>query len=392
MEQQNEKLNLKKLFIEVTRRYNLKCCHCMKKESQNVNVTPQIIDSLFNQLNQVNTVEITGGEPFLAVNEIRHIIQEIIQNQIKILELIIITNGTVLDKTITTDLNLLGNYIEKYRKQIGFKYDRKPVIITISDDKYHPNIDREKAMGFYKRYCNDNVLIEYKYEEDRKREDFDENHLFYSGRAKNLQNVRYSIDGACHRVLHCMMSIGAHKGDIPLKGDFIQCSIYLSANGNIGLYCNYSYDDEDRDAMGNILEKPISKMIDCWQWVHPLECYEYWKKIEAQERIINNKNNPDYDSEEDNCIIKYTEDLEKYRISLHEELPHLTFDEIKKITTLSVNMALDKDSPQRKTEFDNNMVNMKLINYQRSLDEQYKSHEIGELFGLIAKAFQILQK
>ena len=50
------------VFIEVTGRCNLKCCHCFRRESENINVSVEDIDERLGMVKTKNVI-VTGGEP-----------------------------------------------------------------------------------------------------------------------------------------------------------------------------------------------------------------------------------------------------------------------------------------------------------------------------------------
>ena len=45
-----EKLKLKGLGIEITRKCNKTCSHCMKGDSQNISLSKEIVDKLFSDI------------------------------------------------------------------------------------------------------------------------------------------------------------------------------------------------------------------------------------------------------------------------------------------------------------------------------------------------------
>lgn len=107
-------LVINKLCIEVTRKCNMKCLHCMRGEPQKIEVSLNIIDELFNNNNftikEIKELVITGGEPTLNVKALLKIIREIIENKIIIKSFNMVINGSNYSKKIIDSLNLLHNY------------------------------------------------------------------------------------------------------------------------------------------------------------------------------------------------------------------------------------------------------------------------------------------
>ena len=142
------KLNFNSLSFEMTRRCNLNCPHCEKGEPQNVDITNRIIDKVLSQVNYATTIFLTGGEPFLAGDQIEYLVNKIIEDKIVIAGFSVITNGTVLDERICKCFNSISNYIKELlllKAKITQPYT---AAITISDDKFHCNLNKKKAYEF----------------------------------------------------------------------------------------------------------------------------------------------------------------------------------------------------------------------------------------------------
>ena len=67
------KMNLKHMMLEITRECNLKCVHCMRGDAQNVTITPEIIDKMLDNINSIEHLTLTGGEPFLHPEMIEYL-------------------------------------------------------------------------------------------------------------------------------------------------------------------------------------------------------------------------------------------------------------------------------------------------------------------------------
>lgn len=83
-------------LIEVTRKCNLKCRHCLRGEAENITITKEMIDNYFDNIDGILTLNFTGGEPLLAIDEIEYTIDKIIKDKIRVASLAVITNGTFL--------------------------------------------------------------------------------------------------------------------------------------------------------------------------------------------------------------------------------------------------------------------------------------------------------
>jgi hypothetical protein len=59
-------INVRTLAIEVTRRCNQNCAHCMRGKAQKLDTLPDIIWSAVTTFDEIDTIAPTGGEPFLV--------------------------------------------------------------------------------------------------------------------------------------------------------------------------------------------------------------------------------------------------------------------------------------------------------------------------------------
>ena len=368
----------------MTRRCNLSCPHCLKGEPQDIDITEDIIDKTLSQVNWANKIFLSGGEPFLAAKQIAYLVNKIIENKIVITEFNVITNGTILDKQISNYFNSISKYIDDTLLASNV-HQIYTASITISDDKYHDNTIKKEAFKFYSQNCNSKVKVSFMDRDEREKGNFDDNTLYYSGRAKQqASNYRYQLDSPNHRVEFCTLSEERWKGNTslyhsdPVKGMFIKCVMEVSCNGNFGIMSNNSFEDDDSNSMGNIFNVSIAQMIDDWQWKHPLYCREIDLKNKAEANIINNRNNINYNSDDDNSMINDINSIENKRKELHHKFKYLTFDEIYKITEILIKLG--------DAEKTNDLVKQKLckkqygeyerIDQEREIQEQFKEHEV----------------
>ncbi|HPF83551.1 MAG TPA: radical SAM protein [Bacilli bacterium] len=124
----DNKIKVKILNIIVTKDCNLTCAHCMRGKCTREYIDIKTLDNLLSQIEEIDFLNITGGEPFLAPKQISYIVNYIKNNNIKIDAFSIITNGTVYNKNLLDDITTLSNLT------VNEKYDNA---IAISKDIYH---------------------------------------------------------------------------------------------------------------------------------------------------------------------------------------------------------------------------------------------------------------
>ena len=62
------KLSIDNLIIEITRRCNMACAHCLRGDAQNIDIDPSYMLKLLrdNNIDYISMVTFTGGEPTLT--------------------------------------------------------------------------------------------------------------------------------------------------------------------------------------------------------------------------------------------------------------------------------------------------------------------------------------
>lgn len=127
-------LIIKDLCIEVTRRCNMTCSHCMRGEAQNLNLNIDKIDKLFNNnkfnIIEINRLTITGGEPTLNTSVILKLINAIISKKIKLNSFTMVINGSIYNTSLIEGLNVLYNYYIESQEKKSFE-------LICSRDQFH---------------------------------------------------------------------------------------------------------------------------------------------------------------------------------------------------------------------------------------------------------------
>ena len=119
------KMKISKISIEVTRRCNLKCAFCCRGDAQDMNMKEEYIDSILNQVEEIDHLTFTGGEPSLNVPIMNYFIEQCLKKNVTVNYFCIHTNGiSITDDFISTCLNL--------HSLCGNKG-----LVILSADKYH---------------------------------------------------------------------------------------------------------------------------------------------------------------------------------------------------------------------------------------------------------------
>jgi hypothetical protein len=217
---------ISELILEVTRKCNMKCMHCLRGDAENLDMTTETVDKILDQINAIGNISWTGGEPLLNKDLIIYSIDQIMHRQIEVSTFYLVTNGTLFDNELF--LKLMEFYF----------YCQEPAYcrVNVSIDDYHEEAN-EKYLTWWKGcafYSNNH---------DRSN-DFDfYNRLIDTGLAN--ENGIGSIAPVIPDGLSCEFE--DDWGRIQVYGIF-----YVNANGDIVADCDMSYEMQEYHIQGNV--------------------------------------------------------------------------------------------------------------------------------------------
>ena len=127
-----KELYIKNLCIEITRRCNMRCAHCMRGDAESVDITLRHISDLLRYVRHVHHFNITGGEPSLNVRAIRHILGRVRAYDITVNDFYIVTNGATTSRSgeFIAACAALYKYQEEKEQDSGH-------MLEMSDDRFH---------------------------------------------------------------------------------------------------------------------------------------------------------------------------------------------------------------------------------------------------------------
>ena len=64
------------LILEVTRRCNMCCAHCLRGEAENIDMQKETIDKVLDLVDKIECVTFSGGEPSLNLPLIQYFLIE----------------------------------------------------------------------------------------------------------------------------------------------------------------------------------------------------------------------------------------------------------------------------------------------------------------------------
>ncbi len=211
------------LIIEITRRCNMTCAHCLRGNAQKRDFPSGLFEEFIklNNIDSIGNLSITGGEPFLNPTGIAEIFYFLYNHKIDVSSLYIATNGTVFDYSLVQPLSLMKEKINDCNEEYGFQID-------ISVDQYHKT--KLKRHPFFH-------LINAK-----ERTVFKDTPPLHEGRA-----VKLSLAG---RMIE-------NNSWIIEDDNICECEIYINCKGNICMSCDYAYRTQEKRHIGHCLSKKL---------------------------------------------------------------------------------------------------------------------------------------
>ena len=129
-----KELYIKNLCIEITRRCNMSCGHCMRGDAEAVDIPLRHISNLLRHVRHIHHFNITGGEPSLNVRAIRHILERVRAYDITVNDFYIVTNGSVTSRSREFIETCAALYEYQQEKEQG---PGSGHMLEMSDDRFH---------------------------------------------------------------------------------------------------------------------------------------------------------------------------------------------------------------------------------------------------------------
>lgn len=143
-----EKLYIKNLSIEVTRRCNMVCAHCMRGDTENLDIIHQDIRNILKHVQHVHCFNITGGEPSLNIKAIKYILKLLNRYQIHVYEFYIVTNGSL--SSLSKQFIEICSELYEYQENKDFEVYSH--MLEMSDDRFHDAGNHQKVISALSKY------------------------------------------------------------------------------------------------------------------------------------------------------------------------------------------------------------------------------------------------
>jgi len=230
----NYSITINSLMLEITRRCNMSCEHCMRGEAQNLDMDFSVIDKLFESGVDFRDVTFTGGDPSLYPEAIRYFVDALKFRGMDFSHFYVKTNGKQVSLDMVTAL------LELY----AVCDDKDYCVLAVSRDQFHEEGNGDPALyqglRFYHRAEEEGVM------ERQMRE----------GQIINEGNAEETGWG----------SISQKPSELTFDDgwddeEFSVEQVQIAANGNVCGQCDISFEREDEETAGNILKDSLHNIL-----------------------------------------------------------------------------------------------------------------------------------
>lgn len=225
------------VFIEVTRRCNMCCAHCLRGDAENIDIQEKYIDAFLDSFEKgacISSLTFTGGEISLNIPAIRYTLKAVKERGIAIGSFYMVTNGKAVDKMADLAMASLEWWTYCDEK------DDDMCSLCISSDNFHEAIPYESK----------SILSGLKYNRDDKVTDFHKNYLLNEGRAKSL-NADWALKKEPRTPELEVDYTGNDKTGININ----EGQLYLNAIGDVVVGCDWSYESQKKYRIGNVMDE-----------------------------------------------------------------------------------------------------------------------------------------
>jgi len=213
-------MDINNLIIEVTRRCNLACAHCLRGNAQPKDFNPEWLHDFIklNSVSYINNLTFTGGEPSLRLNIMQECFDILKTNQIKYSGFYMATNG----------LKLTSDFLKFLLDLYLYADESEACLVEISNDIYHTDLSYSQ-----KEASSALSFIKMKYD---KKSTSRSSYILPEGRAKYWPQAYRFRDFYGLR----------------LEDNIIEGHIYLNCKGEIITDCDLSYKNQFNYSIGYI--------------------------------------------------------------------------------------------------------------------------------------------
>jgi hypothetical protein len=214
-------------MIEVTRKCNMKCSHCLRGNAQKRDINLNDVNTLFSKIDGIGSLTISGGEPSLVPNLIDEIVVLAKKKKVEIGNFYIATNAKKITKEFIC--SIIGLY--------AYCNDNEISQVNWSNDAYHEDINSEQIK----------LLEALTFAYPKNREDNETYSLIRQGRAKYFGDRLVNDFSNSYEIY---------------EDEIVEGEIYLNCDGNLIAGCNYSYEEQDDNIICHVNDFTLNRLAN----------------------------------------------------------------------------------------------------------------------------------
>ncbi len=138
-----ERMSLDHATIELTRRCNMQCAHCLRGDAENLDISTKYLETFFSKVDYISCLCLTGGEPSLVPDIIQTVIRIAKKHDTEIGSFDVTVNGKIVSDAFMVSMINLYNYCS----------DNEVSVLSLSNDMYHDpirdNAEKLSAFSFF---------------------------------------------------------------------------------------------------------------------------------------------------------------------------------------------------------------------------------------------------
>lgn len=227
------RIELSNLVLEITRKCNMSCSHCLRGPAQQMNMDIEIINRVTREVDYIYEVTFTGGEPSLNAAAIEHFRWAVHFNRCSLDHFWLTVNARFFKQ----------DFYEAIQELYCICDDQDYCSLTISRDQYHGKMS-PKAYEMYSE------LPFFSNQRMKRIEDYA---LLSEGNAKKNQMG--------YKEAYIADKISDYYFDESEDALCVKEMIYVNAKGDVLLGCDLSYISQKRHILGNVLEEPLHDIL-----------------------------------------------------------------------------------------------------------------------------------
>ncbi len=234
-------MNVRSVVVEVTRRCNYRCRHCLRGGAQRKDLNLDYVDELFCGINTIGNITLSGGEPFLKPEIMLGVLERARWNDVVVDNFYIATNGSIR-KESTLDVIQRWSWYCRDNDISGVK---------ISTDTYHQEFWRPGQRWAMQEFFEE---TDFEYQMDNRQQRECLSGIIREGRAAQFGGREVHPEE---------IEFEFWDGEPTLE----EPTVYLNVKGEIILCCDLSYISQKKNVFCRVGDfSSISNRLADEQW------------------------------------------------------------------------------------------------------------------------------